>query len=415
MLKKLLGLFVLLSFVTQTFAERGTHPIFSRLTFPDLFGAMALVIGFIIILRGYKTANTHTKIYTSAFFLIFCFFLPVLFSKSPFSTFIECLILLFLVLLSIVLFEVFKDDFLETFIPKIIYISIIASFVGVYDYFAGITGLPRLFPSRASGEVLSGFKNAGQAGAYFLVIIAILHPLRYSKLYEKLTAKNKSLLKISLICAVIFLGLTAKIAAYIGLLVGFIGYAIIKRSKRSLVSIIVVSIVVGTLYINLEHIAPLVYRRITYKYETRIEGNLEAGVEDNFIMRNINDAVAAFKDRPLIGSGIGAFNPYYSDHEVHSTYFKMVGETGLLGMIGYAIFLYSFLDLFKTASFKKENPFADFLRLGFPFILGCLVSWSYTYHLRKREFWLLVTLLIIIKYQAHKWEMGQNVIEQEGD
>ena len=118
----------------------------------------------------------------------------------------------------------------------------------------------------------------------------------------------------------------------------------------------------------------------------------------------------AFEDRPFIGSGIGAFHGVYSTHEVHSTYLKMLGETGLIGTMGYILFMIFLLRLFKIGKYKKENPFSDYIMTMLPFLLGCLLSWSYTYHLRKREFWIMVSVLVIANYCAknyNKWRFEE--------
>jgi hypothetical protein len=168
---------------------------------------------------------------------------------------------------------------------------------------------------------------------------------------------------------------------------------------------IVAGVIFLYLYSNLENIAPEVANRIQRKYETRVSGAIygdESYFDDeNFLGRNINDAIIAFSDNPLVGTGIGGFSGNYGRHEIHSTYFKMLGETGIIGLLAYILLLYKFLTRFKFRS--RKEPLQEVIYYLVPFIFGCLVSWAYTYHIRKREFWILFAIVVtmdqIIKYR----------------
>lgn len=381
-------------------AEPGENPVFSRVTLSDLFGGLALVFGLNALFHSFAVVKTFSNIYKASFFFLLCLILPIAFSFNMEATMVEIVILFYLMLVSMLLFIEFKDSFESVLLPVIMYTALLAAAVGLYDYLALLVGLPRIFPQRASGEILSGFRNAGQAGAYFLVIVTILYPLRFSSLYDKLSIKNKRLLNLSLFASLLFLALSGKIAAYIGVFVGFLGYAILKRNTRTIVSLSVLAVLLVVLFMNLKTVAPKMYDRIAYKYETRVSEKLRGDIgEGDFLVNNLGKAIDAFVERPFTGSGLGAFVGPYGTHEVHSTYFKMFGETGLLGVTGYIVFVFFLIRLIrKRVSFGNE--YSSYLRSMLPFIIGCFISWAYTYHLRKREFWLLLAVILITVYRG---------------
>lgn len=395
-------IFVFLSFITQTIDSIGGNPILSRLTLSDVFGALALVFGLNSLYKGVMRASSFSKVYQGGFFLVITFLLPILFSLNIAVSLVECLILFFLLLLSIGMFENFKDNLEKSLLPLVVYTLITASILGFYDLFASVAGLPRIFPSRNDGEALSGFRNAGQAGAYFMIMLTIVIPLRYSSLSKKISSLNIKLLNISIILGLLFFFVTGKIAAYIGIVVGVFLFLIYKRNFTTFIGVTAAGLMLFFVYLNLNTLAPDTHRRIQSKYESRITGSIENinSGEDSFIKKNIGHALQAFEDRPIIGTGIGAISGNYGRHETHSTYFKMIGETGLLGVFGYFVFIISFLTLFRIRRYKKINPYADYLASMVPFLMGCFVSWSYTYHLRKREFWILTTIVVICVYRA---------------
>jgi hypothetical protein len=132
-----------------------------------------------------------------------------------------------------------------------------------------------------------------------------------------------------------------------------------------------------------------------YKIFTKTNEMVADQGEDSFIVTNYSAAFSAFMDNPVFGSGIAGFFGRYSDHEVHSTYIKMLGEAGFLGFFGYLIFMYfTFAKVFYHR--KWLNEYSDYIRNFIPFFLGCLVSWSYTYHLRKREFWIMLAIVCLV-------------------
>lgn len=403
MQKIALVLFILLSCITQSFAGKGGNAILARLTLSDVFGGLAILCGLNALVKSFFLVSKMSSVYQGAIFLLVCFFAPILFSFNVTASLIECLIILFLILISIKIFYEFKDKFLTSLMPLIMVVSLFASFLGIYSYAASMTGLPEVFPSRAPGEILGGFRNAGQEGAYFLVLVAILFPLRRSSLYHLMDRKYRRLLNVSLLVAIVFLFLSGKIAAYVGLVFGVFLYAVMMRNAKTILSIAFFGVLLFGVYVNLEAISPKVYHRITKKYETRIDSRLEGEEDDNdFMHRNYGKAIDSFIERPLTGTVIGGFaGSKYGSYEVHSTYFKLLGETGFIGTFGYMVFVLSLFKLFRYRKYRRKNPYADYLYGMFPFVIGCFISWGYTYHLRKREFWILVAIIVIAVYQYH--------------
>lgn len=391
-------LFILTSFITQSLGESG---ILFRITPPDIAGALGLIF---FILSG-KSFNLSDK--KPIVFFIFALFLSGLVGLNPLQSIVEVIILFFLLLIFIVLVDLFRT--IDGFCELIYYISlagILASGFGTYDYFAGMIGLPRIFPERAEGEVLSGFRNAGQAGAYAMIILAILIPAMTSKVYTIFKKKQRITLIASVVLVTLFLFLTGKMAAYIGFAIGLLLFLLMVRNRKTFVISLVIGLILMLVVKELPNIAPDVYTRILIKYNTRLAGTLEgsSGLTDagGFIRENISQAVTAFWDNPITGTGIGAFGgSHYGRHEVHSTYFKMIGETGIIGTVAYIVFMIFFM---KKLRYKKhKDKFSEFLYFVLPFILGCLVSWAYTYHMRKREFWIIFAAIMI----------ANNIIERE--
>lgn len=404
LVKYAISLFIVLSFFTRTLTT-ASEGVFGRITLSDLFGGVALLL-FFILNRKIKLAATN-----KANFIFFLLVLPGFWvSAAPLSTLVELLILFFLMLLAITMYQVFNSiKGLEKLIFLFSVSGMLASLTGIWDTFAMFTPLPRIFPARAIGESLSGFRNAGQAGAFMLVVLTVLIPLRGSKLFNTFQLKTKNTIKLSIIFSSIFLLLTGKIAAYIGIGFGFIFYLVLRRKFILLVPL---SIFFGLFLLILpyaEIIAPAVYNRINYKINDRIVKNIggERNIsEQGFIASNLKHAIMAFEDHPLTGSGLGGISAAgYDRHEIHSTYFKMIGETGLLGVIGYCYFMFIFIKLFYLKDYKNGNPYRHYLKLMFPFIIGCFISWGYTYHIRKREFYILLTIVNITYFLAKNYNI----------
>ncbi len=400
-----IGMFILASFITRTIG--GDEGLMSRIIVADLFGALALIT---YLFYGKKyLLNSRT---TSLCFLLLTFGAGVLGSYDPSRSLSEVFILLFLVAIFITAVSHYvTSKQLTQLIITVAWASLIGATVGLYDSFIGGHGLPRIFPERARGEALSGFRNAGQAGAYMLITIIILFGFFSSKLFNTLNRKQRNIIRISLLVSFVFFITTGKVAAYIGMAVSFLSYFLYKRNVKVLVGASLV--VLGIFYMinTIEKNSPVIYNRLLVKVQTRIlepYEEKENSVGSRFLRSNYASAIHSFSDNPLTASGIGGFMGRYGRYEVHSTYLKILGETGIIGVIGYLFFLFYFLKVFYVSStYSKSNPFASYLKELAPLLLGCLVSWGYTYHLRKREFWILYFIVAITYFLMKEWETQQ--------
>ncbi|HAQ21327.1 MAG TPA: hypothetical protein DCR40_19160 [Prolixibacteraceae bacterium] len=383
-------LFILTSFITQSMGKTG---ILFRITTPDIFGALAIIF--------YMFSNELLPFSRYKYIMVFigALFIGGIFGLNFTQSMVEVLILIFLFLMFMVMIAHFDTHLgLKTLIVYFALAGILASIFGIYDLVASMVGLPRVFPGRAEGEVLSGFRNAGQAGAYAMIILAVLIPAKSSKMFDLFNLKQKRILNFGIIITLIFLFLTGKIAAYIGFAIGLGLFFLMQRNRKAFLMTIIITGLFFLFYENLNSIAPEVFNRIQSKYNSRVAINFKAKTtvlnKDQFIGSNLRLAVKAFKDNPLTGSGIGGFAGIYEKYEVHSTYFKIIGETGSLGVIAYLVFLFNFLKTLKLRS--RSTPNQEFLYYLLPFLTGCFISWAYTYHMRKREFWIMFAIMIIV-------------------
>ncbi|MFM2049025.1 MAG: hypothetical protein RI955_1573 [Bacteroidota bacterium] len=397
-----IGLFILASFITRTIG--GDDGLFSRIIVADIFGALAILT---YLLYGKRYISSPRV--TSGWILIASFALGILWSYEPLKSSFEVIILLFLLLIySTIISHYNSPSRFNKLIIAFAWASLLGALIGLYDSFIGGHGLPRIFPERARGEALSGFRNAGQAGAYMLISIIVLFAFYNSKLFFELNRKQKNLIRCSLLFSFLFFITTGKIAAYIGFVVSFLSYFIYKRNAKVLIGTAIVTIAITFVLINLENISPIIYNRLEQKVQTRIVEPYE-GKENNagskFLKSNYSGALESFNDNPITASGIGGFMGRYGRYEVHSTYLKIIGETGLVGIVGYLIFMFYFLRLFFVSSkIDKANPYASFIKELAPLIIGCVVSWGYTYHLRKREFWIMYAIVYIAFRLMKRWD-----------
>lgn len=405
--------FIGLSFITQTIGSSG---IGGRVVLSDLFGFLSIVV----FLTEQSRKFVKEDIFARMFFLGFLLIIGGAFGINPLRTLFEVIILLFLVVIYFIIVQNFSTEKRWQALIRLVAITFIACvIVGFYDLYGKIIGLPRIFPARTAGEMKSGFRNAGQAGAYGLMFLVILLPIQLSRAIKLFKPKDRRLILWSIWLGGIFLFLTGKIAAYIGFAAGYVFYLILKRSFTSLFVIVAVAGLLVLLFPLLERVSPELYQRIDYKINARIVKNYEKyndeeGLgEDNFFSNNWGSALKSFEDSPLTGSGLGAFAEGFGRYEVHSTYFKVIGEMGFLGTVGYVLVMSAVFHLFSVRRRKWQNEYGDYLVNAYPFFLGCVISWIYTYHLRKREFWIMLAVYVIahnLSYQKNRNTPTTNTI-----
>ena len=216
--------------------------------------------------------------------------------------------------------------------------------------------------------------------------------------------KLKWALTFTIILSLIF---STKRAALIGVIIGYVGLLFTlllfgnTRRKIFAFNIIIFSIpVIGIAYFGFEWARENLLS-VEWRLNKKITNNVIEKLFDTFLRENFNGAVLAFSDRPFLGVGMGNVAKIYTArHEIHSTYIKLFATGGILGSLAYLHFMSSWvIKMIKEAlSNSKEGVFILYF---IPFLIGLMVSWIYTYHLRKREFWICFALVAFILHIAY--------------
>lgn len=387
----LLVVSVLLAPVTLTWGEPGVG-VMGRLALPDLFAAAGILAA---VASGRLRGN---RIFAAYLVFIGGIGLGVLASRAVGQTLLEVGILAFLGVYFAALVSVFDGEGGWTTILVALALSLTwVSALGLADVLVRATGLSFLPTQPGRGVVgIATFRNSGQAGAFCLVALAVVIPARLQGVQRIVRRRSRWLLGVAPVVGLAFLLTTTKMAAIIGLgfalaLVALWPTGTIRWRRRfALILVALVGLLAGIQVIRSNE---RLVDRFAYKVQRSENQFTEKG---QFLARNFGLALEQFSGNPLFGSGIGSFAHVVDKFEVHSTYLKMIGEGGLVGVTVYVFFMaVAGREIFARVD-RSSLP-GRFVHAAIPFALGCLLSWGYTYHLRKREFWIALAVLYLAR------------------
>lgn len=391
-------LFFLTAGVTWVAGEAG-QGVEGRVASADIVGLVLIGFWVVVGLTDRKLSLRAPIEYRAYLPLLIVYALGVLFAMYPGRGLLELVIHVFICVVSLVLYNLYRripiDEAAPLALKSILWAGWLLAMIGVVDFFIW----PNLLPGPSNG--LTGtFRNTGQAGAFFGMYLAILIPGLLSGLIPR-TRFNMFMVG-TILFALVF---TSKRAAVIGLAVGLLAlgatllFSPSKRDKKFGITMLAMTALV----------APLAYFAFLWGLEN-IEGMAwrfgnkfsQAAAEDfqeGFLVENIQAAKAAFSVNPLVGVGLGNVAGVITErYEIHSTYLSIIGNAGLLGVIAYAAFMTT--HVWQALRAWGPSQFSAYLRYYVPMLIGLMLSWAYTYHLRKREFWIMFFVVSLVIYAA---------------
>jgi hypothetical protein len=385
---------ILTSFITHTIDLDSPNLIISRMTISDVFGLLAIVLFFVIRTIEKSWGDKIPRVYIMAVGVVSCVALSFFTSLSPKSTVFEVLILCYLVLISYVVFEVLKSE-IDMFIMALVSASLLAFSIGLYDLFASNNNWHTVFPNVDKAHGGSTFRYFGQAANYSFTMLTILIPLKYSDFTNHYSLLKKNSMNTTIVLGVLLLFSTGRVSIILSFLIA-VGLFVAYTRKVKIIKDLSYMLVIFIGFISMGiYTIPNLISHVIRRFEQRITHRVSGTDQADFIITNFKNTFRSFFDNPLFGSGLGGFVNRYSVFEIHGTYLKMIGETGLVGLIGYLLFIITFV---KMCIKSKTSFFYLFL----PFLFASLVSWGYNYHLRKKEFWILFSFLAILQFLYKK-------------
>jgi hypothetical protein len=320
---------------------------------------------------------------------------------------LEVAIQLFLVIGFIVIFNIAADGTeLERFdmVRWFVRMGVALALIGIWDLCAPLVGLPIISRSLGfwQGDTVSGgiyvgglvgtFRNTGQAGEFFQIVLCLAIAL------ERVSGgrrRREMLLSIA-ICGLALL-LTFKRAAAIGCGLGIL-LLIMREGPSRLVKtfgIIAFAVIVASpsLLELAENSKTFVWRAHRWNLPSEIRNN-------DFLNQNVTKSFESFFYNPMLGKGAGgtiitSINGVRGGWEIHSTYLKLLGDGGILNVTTYVILMFSlYRCTFGVGAQNRSQKM--FARILIPLVIGLMLSWCYTNHLRKREFWISAALVCAV-------------------
>jgi hypothetical protein len=267
--------------------------------------------------------------------------------------------------------------------------------VGVIDMFALNIGMTPINPHGYEGIAVGTFRNSGQAGSYFATALLVGVPLLFF-----VKGWQRVVLAVAVIVCTISVVLTVKRAATIGMLLGYIGVVpaliLVGRVGTALVYAAsgALAVWVGAVIVTLssEHIRNFSWR---WGYKWSVLTDNPDPRHMAFLKETNADALQALADRPWLGIGLGDVIDVYSWVETHNTYMKMLATSGLIGTSLYVMLMVGFLWMLMSMG-RGDRRLRVFAVVAVAMLLGAMVGWGYTYHLRKREFWIYAAFMTAI-------------------
>ena len=367
--------------------------------------ALADGIAILIILSYFIFYRTSNRVYINKYYILllplfFVFLLSAIFAFSPQRSVVEMLAILLGILLSISIVNILKDfpeKILKYFFESYVFMLGCLSLIFILDFL-----FFNIF-SRNVGGLTGTFRNTGQAGSFLGIHLALIVSLLLSRVVD-INYKNIFFTFIIFFALI----LTFKRAAILGFLIGY-GLLYLKlflsnsylNKKLFLYSSILIASFLFMFYFFFLWARESV-EGLSWRAESKFSTDSVDDFKSGFLSENIGAMKNAFNDSPILGIGLGNVELTDFGFEIHSSYMAIIATSGLLGAIFYFSSMFFIIySILKTKYFNKSK-YRDFFYYFFPFFLGLIVSWSYTNHLRKREYWFMLSLVFVIIYLSKR-------------
>ena len=395
-MKALLFIYFLASGITWVGGEVG-QGISGRLALPEI--VLLIIIG-VVLLRPTRIRVSRLGRATLLMFVAFSIGVPG--SGNIRGSLVEWLIHAFLVVGFIALYTLIVNMPLEQRLD-VAHLWVRAcgllALVALYEFVGLLVGFPSLLvavgqPPVITSGLVGTFRNTGQAGAYFSTGLAMAIALHHVS-----TGPRRTEVLLSMLAMGVSLAFTVKRSAIIGTVAGVVLLLLmdgtlqtrVRNVALALIGAAAVTPAVQWMLLN----SPGYRNRISYKL-----GEGGAATFENFARNNSRAALAAFIDNPLFGAGLGGVLGVYDEtFEVHSTYLGVPATTGVVGSLAYIAFMVAFFRACTRP--RNDDPRTRAMgRLLLPLLIGLAISFAYTYHLRKREFWITAAIASAIMAPA---------------
>lgn len=400
----LLQLCVLTSFIT--YIIKVDFILLDKLTISEIFGGLGILLfGFINRKEIITIFKNCVSVYKYAFCLFSSFFIGVFITQDLYGTILGIFVFFYLLLLSITFYNAFYND-VFLLVKTVILTFFIMIIIGFYDYFALKNNLYTIFPNANARYLISGFRSFGQVGDYTFCILTFLIPFQFSNYSLKLNEKWRFFLRITVFMGIVFVFGTVRVSAILSLFLALFLFFFLNRNftviRRFYFEIILVFVSLLIIKFNFESLYQYLWDRLNARIFKRNES-----YESMFIVENFNFAIKLFLNNPIFGNSIITERIPVYNVEIHGTYLKLLAESGLLGVFCYFLFIKDIWSKLKS-KMRNNNHIGNFIRCYFPFFLSSLVMWFYDFHLRKKEFWIVLALILIIaKVSEQKTELEE--------
>lgn len=398
-------LFMLSSGITWT-ASANRGGLSGRLTIAD-------AVGLAIVLLALITCFARRRLFVPREFRAYLPHLIILLIGAAFAYSVgraltEVVVHLFIFVVAIALINIqarsWSEATLESLLGMLLWSGGILAVIGL----AGFLLFPSLMPGTDTGLV-GTFRNTGQAGAFFGVYLALIVPGFLSGAIRP--TKVNGLLLVLIALALLF---TVKRAALVGAIVGLAVLAcrmMLSNSRRDkrygAAALMVIVLGIPLLLFAFTWVSDAV-PGFAWRFGRKVNASTVDDFTQGFFAENLEAAMAAFSQSPIIGVGLGNVGGIITDQfEIHSTYLSVLGNSGLAGVATYIVFMGTLVR--SGLQVNRDAQSGRFLAYFMPMLVGLMVSWSYTYHLRKREFWILMVVMVIASAVNNNKRRGDGV------
>jgi O-antigen ligase len=379
---------------TNTIGEPGVG-LAGRLTISDFLLLPIIFAGFIVCI--FRKGNFRiTSEYIAFLPLLFVFMVSACLAHSPDKALVELLIHSYIFLFSIAMLQFFPQNIDLQFVRRVLLSAVFGA------YAAALYGLIIFFffPSynTVEGGLAAGFRNTGQAGNFFFTFSCIGIASLFSKFIKRNLFNLHAILTI--VVALIF---TGKRASLIGLMVSLFLLILLliingrrKEDLKDLLYFTFLTVVCSFFVFILVMYSLDQIDGVAWRFDNKFTGEGLEAFYDNFYVSNLIAGLNAFIDNPFLGVGLGNIEGNYHEFEIHSTYLAILATTGVFGFVAFFYFVFCLSKRFFV--FNYTNYIDKFFFFFSPFFISMLVTWSYTYTIRKREFWILMFILATLKF-----------------